>query len=112
MQVVVDGMLRSRRSLQLFMSGLPSGGLPRGIFLGLATSGSAAAVVGGGGWLHLQPSALHSSSMRLNSPRKLDPSQLLANHCQGLHQIRTVELVCDSAQSAKAQADFAIQPIL
>ena len=31
---------------------LPSGGLPRGIFLGLATSGSAAAVVGGDGWLH------------------------------------------------------------
>ena len=68
--------------------------------------------LGVGGWLHLQPSAPHSSSMRLNSPRKLDLSQLLANHCQGLHQIRTVELVCDSAQSVKAQASFAIQPTL
>ena len=39
---------------------LPSGGLPRGIFLGFDGGGFAAAVVGGGGWLH---SAVGSGSI-------------------------------------------------
>ena len=39
---------------------LPSGGLPRGIFVGFAGGSFAAAVVGGGGWLH---SAVGSGSI-------------------------------------------------